>query len=126
MNIRKLTVRERFRSFRHAVDGIAYVVSTQPNVVIIAAATVVVIAAGCWFRVSLVEWGLLAVAVFAVWMAETINTAIESLTDLASPDRHPLAKRAKDTAAGAVLLAAVLALILGVVVFLPRLIPFLG
>ena len=118
VDIRKLTPRQRLRSFGHAVEGIAYFVSTQPNVVIMAAATGVVIAAGCWFEVTPGEWGLLAVAVFAVWITEALNTAIESVVDLASPNRHPLAKRAKDTAAGAVLLASLLALVLALLVFL--------
>lgn len=118
VDIRKLTPRQRLRSFGHAVEGIAYFVSTQPNVVIMAAATGVVIAAGCWFEVTPGEWGLLAVAVFAVWITEALNTAIESVVDLASPNRHPLAKRAKDTAAAAVLLASLLALVLALLVFL--------
>ena len=86
-----------------------------------ALATVVAIGLGFYCQLSRLEWALIALAVAGVWTAELMNTAIEALTDLASPDFHPLAGKAKDVAAGAVLLAAIGALVVGALVFIPHL-----
>jgi diacylglycerol kinase (ATP) len=86
-----------------------------------AAATVLVVAAGFALRISPSEWCAILAASGLVWLGEGLNTAIETLTDLVSPGPHPLAGRAKDIAAGAVLCAALAALAIGVVVFLPHL-----
>ncbi len=93
----------------------------QANARIHALATVVVVALG--FVLGLVRWEWCAVigAIGLVWTAEGVNTAIEALTDLVSPGEHPLAGRAKDIAAGAVLCAAVAAAVIGVIVFGPKL-----
>jgi diacylglycerol kinase len=110
----------RSRSFAHALRGLAALLRTQPNAAIHLVATVVVLAAGAAFAISLLEWGLVVVALMSVWVAEAMNTAIESAIDLVSPDVHPLAQRAKDVAAGAVLLAATGAVFIGLVVFGPH------
>jgi diacylglycerol kinase (ATP) len=120
MDLRKLTPAERLKSFRCAFHGVTHVFRSQPNAWIMALATAVVVAAGCFFHVARIEWALLATAIFLVFVAETINTAIESLTDLASPERHPLAGQAKDAAAGAVLLTVLFALFTAILVFGPR------
>ena len=80
-----------------------------------------VIGLGVYCRITRLEWALLALAVAGVWTAELLNTAIEALTDLVSPAWHPLAGKAKDVAAGAVLLAALGALVVGALVFGPYL-----
>ncbi|MGB8168211.1 MAG: diacylglycerol kinase family protein, partial [Chthoniobacteraceae bacterium] len=67
------------------------------------------------------EWAAVVGAIGLVWTAEGLNTAVEALTDLVSPGEHPLAGRAKDVAAGAVLCAATSAAVIGLVVFVPRL-----
>jgi diacylglycerol kinase (ATP) len=87
-----------------------------------AAATFVVIGLGFYYGITRVEWALVALSVAGVWTAELVNTAIEALTDMASPAYHPLAGKAKDVAAGAVLLAALGALAVGVLVFGPHLV----
>lgn len=120
MDLRKLTPAERFKSFRYALRGIAEVLRTQPNAWLMLLATIVVIAAGLLLHVDRLEWALLATAIILVIITETINTAIEHLTDLASPEYHPLAGQTKDAAAGAVLLAALFALIVAILVFGPR------
>ncbi|MCX5757273.1 MAG: diacylglycerol kinase family protein [Candidatus Hydrogenedentes bacterium] len=125
MDLRKLTPAERFKSFRCALRGVMHVFRTQPNAWIMALATAVVVAAGCFFHVHRIEWALLATAIFLVVVAETMNTAIESLTDLASPERHPLAGQAKDAAAGAVLLTVLFALLTAILVFGPRVLAYL-
>jgi diacylglycerol kinase (ATP) len=85
-----------------------------------AVATVVVLGAGYYVGLSTLEWALVALSVSSVWAAELFNTAIETLTNLVSPGYHPLAGKAKDVAAGAVLLAALGALVVGGLVFGPK------
>ena len=112
-------LRARLRSFGHAFRGVGVLLSTQPNARIHAAATILVVATGALFGISTVEWVLIALAVAIVWAAEALNTAIEFLVDLASPELHPLAAKAKDVAAGAVLVAAIGSAIVGCLVFGP-------
>jgi diacylglycerol kinase len=108
-------------SFRNAFRGIAAALRTEPNARIHGVATVAVIAAGAWFRCSPGEWAVLAIATGAVWTAELLNTAIEKSMDLLHPDRHPLVKNIKDIAAGAVLIAAIAAVIAAGFIFIPKL-----
>ena len=115
----------RLRSFGHAFRGVGILLRTQPNAGIHALATILVIAAGVWFRISLVEWALIAFAIVCVWVAEALNTALELLVDLASPDPHPLAGQAKDVAAAAVLIAAIGSVVIGVLVFGPHILRIL-
>jgi len=118
-------VRARAASLAHAWLGVVVVVRSQPNARIHLAATVAVVAAGFAFGVSRLEWGLLVLAMAAVGSAEGLNTAVEILADVVSPAPHPAVRRAKDVAAGAVLLAAAGALVVGVLVFGPRLVGLL-
>lgn len=115
----------RLNSIRCAVNGILEVVRTQTNAWIHAAATVVVCAAGLLAKLSVAEWGLIVFAVASVWTAEAFNTALEFLTDVASPEFHPTAGKAKDAAAGAVLISAIGATVVGVLVFGPKLMRFI-
>ena len=110
----------RLRSFRFAFAGLWTMLVTQHNAWIHACATVAVVAAGLWFRVAEGEWCRLTLAIMAVWTAEALNTAFEFLADAASPEFHPLVKRAKDVAAGAVLIAALGAAVIGLLIFGPR------
>lgn len=109
----------RLRSFGHAFRGLKILLQTQHNARIHALATIVVAAAGAFARISLTEWALIALAIACVWAAEAVNTAIESAVDLVSPDLHPLAAKAKDVAAGAVLVTAIGAALVGGIVFVP-------
>ena len=111
----------RLRSFRYAFAGIGMLLKSQHNAWIHALATVIVIGAGLWFKVAAGEWCWLVLAIMAVWSAEAMNTAFEFLADAASPGFHPLVKHAKDVAAGAVLLAAIGAAVIGLLVFAPYL-----
>ena len=110
----------RLRSFGHAFRGLKVLLQTQQNARIHAAATIVVIAAAALFRISPTEWVLIALAVVGVWVAEALNTSIEFLVDLASPQTHPLAAKAKDVAAAAVLITAIGAVIVAAFVFVPH------
>jgi len=116
----------RLRSFGHAFRGLKVLLQTQPNARIHAAATILVLAAGALLRISPVEWALIAIAIAGVWTAEAFNTAIEFLVDLVSPAPHPLAGKAKDVAAGAVLIAAIGSAVIGGFVFGPYLLRVLA
>jgi diacylglycerol kinase (ATP) len=109
----------RLRSFGHAFRGLKVLLQTQQNARIHAAAAILVIAAAALLRISSTEWSLIAIAILCVWVAEALNTAIEFVVDLVSPDHHSLAAKAKDVAAGAVLLAAIGAAVVGAIVFGP-------
>jgi len=116
----------RLRSFGHAFRGLKMLLQTQPNARIHAAATVLVVVAGVLLRLSPAEWALIVLAIAGVWTAEAMNTAIEFLVDLVSPDPHPLAGKAKDIAAGAVLIAAIGSAVIGGFVFGPHLLRLLA
>jgi diacylglycerol kinase (ATP) len=116
----------RLHSFRYAWRGIVALVRTQPNARIHLAASVAVLAAGFVLGISGGEWGLLALAMGLVWSAEAMNTAIEVLADRVTTEQDERIGRAKDLAAGAVLLASVAAAVIGGIVFLPRVLLFVG
>ena len=111
----------RARSFRDAFGGVAVLLATQHNARIHAAATLAVLAAGLWLGCTRVEWAVLVLAIAMVWLAEGVNTALEALGDVASAEPHPLVGRAKDVAAGAVLLTSIGAAVAGLLIFVPRL-----
>jgi diacylglycerol kinase (ATP) len=111
----------RIRSVTHAVRGIVEMLKSQHNAWLHAVATVAVTVLGFVLEITRVEWCLLVLAMVLVWVAEALNTAFEFLCDVASPNFHPIVKHSKDVAAGAVLLSAVGAVILGLIVFLPYL-----
>lgn len=118
--------RARLRCFADAAAGLAYVLRSQTNAQIHAVATFAVVGAGFYFRLQRGEWAMIVAAIALVWTAEALNTAIEAVVDLVSPEQHPLAGRAKDAAAGAVLAAAIGAAIIGAIVFGPKLAGWLG
>ena len=110
----------RLKSFTYALRGLGILLATQPNARIHAAATIAVCAAGFYFRLNVAEWCWIVLAMMAVWSAEAFNTALEFLADAVNPDFHPLVGKAKDVAAGAVLIAAMGAVVIGVLVFGPH------
>ena len=111
----------RIRSFRHAIAGILRMIRRQHNAWIHALATLIVLAAALFFHISAADWCWIILAISIVWTAEALNTAFEFLADAASPEFHPLVRDAKDVAAGAVLLTAIAASIIGVIIFWPYL-----
>jgi diacylglycerol kinase (ATP) len=116
----KFSLSGRLKSMGHALDGIRALLLDQHNAWIHALATVAVLAAGFYFYVSSTEWIALILAITIVWVAEVFNTALEYLCDVVSPEFHPLVKKSKDIAAGAVLMAAMGAAAVGLIVFLPH------
>lgn len=105
------------RSVRYAVQGLSTLVRSENNARIHALAVVVVVGAGLVVGISPQDWLWIALAVTLVLTAEALNTALEKLVDLVSPERRPLAGQVKDLAAGAVLLTALFALVVAGVVF---------
>jgi len=111
----------RIRSFTHAFRGLAALVASEHNAWVHAAATFAVVIAGLTFGVTRIEWALLVLAIGLVWSAEALNTAVEWIADVVSPDHDPRIGRVKDVAAGGVLIAAAAATVIGLLVFVPHL-----
>ena len=125
-NVLKKELADRIRSFGYAIEGIVYLVKSQHNAWIHLIITVLVIGMGFWLQIGRNEWALLALAMMGVWMGEAVNTAVEAIVDMVMPEFHPLAKIAKDVAAGGVLLSAVAAAIVGLLILGPPLWSFIS
>jgi diacylglycerol kinase len=118
---RSFSVAARIESFRHAFRGIASLLRSEHNAWLHCLATLLAIVLGLVFGISREEWLAIVLAIVLVWTAEAINTAIEALCDVVSPERDPRIKKTKDIAAGAVLFSAFGALGVGLLIFAPRL-----
>lgn len=106
----------RLKSFAHAFTGIGTLVAEQTNARIHALATLVVIVGGAALELTYMEWIAVTVAVAMVWCAEAMNTAIEYICDLVEPEENPLVRRAKDVAAGGVLVCAIAAIVVALLI----------
>ena len=114
-------MRAFFRSFIFAWAGIMDFFKNHRNAQFHLFATFVIVIMGFYFGLSKLEWIAIVLCIFTVTALEAMNSAVEYLTDLVSPNHHPLAGKVKDMAAGAVLLAAIGAAIIGIMVFWPYL-----
>lgn len=114
-------VYNRAKSFQYAFAGWWYVLRTQHNAWIHAVVTIIVFVLGLWLGLSRTDWAILILAIMTVWIAEFMNTALEAIVDMTSPDFHPLAKVAKDVAAAAVLVGACGAVLIGLLIMGPPL-----
>jgi len=112
--------RNRIKSFGYAIQGIVVFFKTQYNAWIHLLAALVACVLGFVLKISTVEWCWIVFAIALVLVAEMLNTALEFSTDLVSPSVHPLAKKVKDVAAGAVLVAAITSLVIGALIFIPK------
>lgn len=115
----RMTLAARLKSFYYALQGIAFMLRTQHNAWLHGTATLAVIALAVYCDVSASDWRWLVTAMGMVWVAETINTAVEYVCDVVSPNYNEAVKHAKDIAAGGVLIAAVASLVIGVLTFWP-------
>ncbi len=111
----------RIHSFRHALHGWAYVLRTQRNMWIHSSIAAVVFIVGLWLNIPPRDWAVIILTAALVFSAEFLNTSIEVTVDLASPDTHPLAKIGKDVGAAAVLVAALAAILIGLLLLGPPL-----
>jgi len=111
----------RAHSFEHAFNGWWFVLRTQRNAWIHAAISTAVLLVAFWLHLPLRDWAVLFLTIALVWTAEFINTALEAVVDLASPQQHPLAKVGKDVGAAAVMLAALASILVGLLLLGPPL-----
>ena len=114
------SIRDRIKSFRYAKDGLEYFLKTQHNGWIQFTAAMVVVSAGFVFQVNGDQWCLLIFAIALVIVSELFNTTIECLVDLVSPQYQEKARVIKDIAAGAVLFSVIISVIIGLIIFLPK------
>lgn len=115
-----------FESVGHALDGIEYTTSHEKNFKIEIFLAIIVIIVAFVLNVSLIEWTILVFVIGAVLSLEMINTSMERCVDLVTKDYKELAKIAKDAAAGAVLIMSLFSIIIGIIIFLPKIILILG
>lgn len=108
------------KSFSFALRGIKTALRKEPNLRIHATLAVIALITAALLGFTRVEWLVLLVTIFLVLILELVNTVFETLVDLVSPDQKPAARIAKDVSAGAVLLAAILSVIVGLILFLPK------
>lgn len=113
--------RNLLESFRYAFAGLCYALRTQRNTRIHLIIAGLVILAGLWLGLPTVQWALLALTIGLVLVGEMLNTVAETLVDMISPGYHPLAKVVKDVTAGAVLLTAIFAVVVGLLILGPPL-----
>ena len=113
--------RNRAKSLQYALEGWWYVLRTQKNTWIHAVASLAVVALGFWLGLPRTDWALIIITMTIVWMAEFVNTALEAIVDMTTPEEHPLAKVAKDVSAAAVLLGACAAVLVGILILGPPL-----
>jgi len=109
------------RSFACAGRGLWLLVASEPNARIHLAATILVAVVSFWLELNAAEWCAIIMATGFVWITEGLNSALEALADHVAPERHPLVGRAKDVAAGAVLVASITAATIGLLVLGPKL-----
>ncbi len=115
-------IKRFFKSFGYAVDGLVYAFKYEQNMLVHILATITVVILGIVLEISPVEWLICFLIIGLVIATELINTSIEAVVDLTCPETNPLAKVAKDTAAAAVMVFAIVAILLAVFIFLPKII----
>ena len=125
---RKLRIDEKrlVNSFAYAFEGIKQAYIGEQNLRIHIFIATLVIIFGFILKISYFEWLICLLLIWLFIMAEFINTAVEYVVDLASPKIHPLAKAAKDTASAGVLMMAIISAVIGLIIFVPKLIEFVG
>ena len=116
----------RLRSFRYAISGLILMLRSQHNAWVHLVATLTTICIGLFLELAKSDWALLLSVIIVVWVAEALNTAFELLCDVTNPEFHPVVKQAKDVSAGAVLISAIGAVIVGLIVFVPHVYSFIS
>ncbi|MFZ4726868.1 MAG: diacylglycerol kinase family protein [Paludibacter sp.] len=118
-------MKKTIKSFGFAGRGIRFVFGTETNMKIHLVVCVLVIVCGFIFQISLTEWLICLLCIGLVIGMEMINTSIENIVDLVSPNHHPLAGKAKDIAAGAVLICVIISVVIGLLIFVPKVLTLL-
>lgn len=122
----KIDNKRLINSFKYAFEGIKQTYIGEQNLKIHTFIAILVVLFGFFLKISYIEWLICLILIALVLMAEFFNTAIEYVVDLASPRIHPLAKAAKDTASAGVLILSIISAIIGGIIFIPKLIDFIG
>lgn len=112
-----IDIKKNLKSYKYAIKGLKHILLLENNARIHLAATIIVLALSAYFKIETNEWLWIALAITLVWITELLNTAIEKIVDFISPEYHPTAGKIKDLAAAAVLIAAIFALVIGVIIF---------
>ena len=115
-----------YKSFGYAFQGIFNTIRTERNIKIHCAAAILVTIFGIWLQISKTEWMICLILFGLILALELVNTAVEATVDLFTEERKPLAKKAKDAAAGAVLIVAIFAAVIGILIFIPKLLDVAG
>ena len=115
-----------YKSFGYAFQGIFNTIRTERNINIHCAAAILVTIFGIWLQISKTEWMICFILFGLILALELVNTAVEATVDLFTEERKPLAKKAKDAAAGAVLIVAIFAAVIGILIFIPKLLDVAG
>ncbi len=115
-------IKKLINSFTYPIKGLKYAYRNEQNLAVDVGVSIIVLIASFIFKLSLTEWVVVIFTIGAVISLELVNTAIEATVDLVTEEYHPLAKVAKDTAAAAVFLIAIVAFIVGIIIFLPKVI----
>lgn len=115
-----------YKSFGYAFQGIFNTIRTERNIKIHCAAAILVTIFGIWLQISKTEWMICFILFGLILALELVNIAVEATVDLFTEERKPLAKKAKDAAAGAVLIVAIFAAVIGILIFIPKLLDVAG
>lgn len=124
--IKKRGLNRFFKSFTYSIDGLKYAYKYEQSMMIHVIATILVVAANIFFQVTGIEWLITIIAIGMVLSAELINTAIEAVVDLVTLEIHPLAKIAKDCGSAATFVLAMMAAVIGCVIYIPYILGVLG
>jgi len=116
----KQEYKKLINSFKYAIEGFISSFKTERNMKIHILAMIIVIVLGLYLKLSLVEWCIISLAIALVIGAELFNTAIETIVDMISPEKNPKAKLAKDISAAAVLAFSIGAAVVGIIIFIPK------
>ena len=119
-NRKKYSIKRLINSFGYATKGIISVYKTEQNILIHTIIAIIVLCLAFYFKVSSIESCILALSIGLVIAFEIINTAIEYTIDMAMPNIHPMAKLAKDSSSGAVLITAITSIVIGLIIFIPK------
>jgi len=117
----KFSFISRLESFSHAINGLKILIREEHNARIHLIAAILVIVLGFVFQINMFEWVSIIFSIGLVFAFELINSALENIADFVSDEKHILIKKAKDMAAGAVLSASITAFVIGIIIFLPKL-----
>ena len=120
MKSQKFSISTLVKSFGYALNGLKILFKEEPNARIHLLAAIAVVIAGYFFEISTIEWIAIVFAIGFVLTMEAINSAIEGLSDFVSPEKHEMIKKIKDLSAAGVLISALTALVIGLIVFVPK------